>query len=1058
MACPVPCYNSYVSAVTKKPSKDNPRWPSDTHAHTPSQDHAHSISAAGPRSDGGWSTGLPAKGSGWRKSNPESSNEWGQSTWEDGAGGWAEGEGRGNKTETDGWGHNGQSEGGWASDDGSSRSQSPGGIVMVVKQTTPSKENSGPWESRTTGANWKMHTLDTKPVDESEKIREKVSWNKQESCETDSATRKETVTEGHNDTNVSSTASKMPYSREDSSPTKAQTNMSGTSTPTQELAGVWRSGRTSANSVSSRSASPRKMNRGYEQTTSTNSTNSLGRSSAGAGLILPRPRKTLAELEGGLESLHSAPSGWGQLPSPTRTDDTDKGTEYWGIPPDDMVRMTGSEQPPIINGWNGGSHSPHPKSGEYPADSANWSSNENAGKAGWAEEKLPHPEPSNSSWKMTPSASEPHLSHSHSGGLDMPTTTHTEPGGYTIKTKWNSFDDTKEPAAFQPVYPNAQSQIIQNNIMVKDLLLRSQAVAKLQMGQPSGNIQSIQKCLSQQLNQAQMVRQKLISQAPPTGISTLPPQHPLKVQLGRTNDIISQLKQQVLSQHNSSMFNPRMKQQSHTHFSEGNGDLTYGLRDMSISQRSHGTTQQPRSMSKLQRFIPSQEDGTDNMYGGNLPPSSGYSSTSPFSPPFRSSSTNSMMSPSLGPKPVHQIQEFRPGVPWQPPRKNDGLSKHTEQYYGSPGPQRTMSQSTSSYGQQPQSRFGGQQQHKFSRSLSTDTNYYGNQGHPSVRGDHPWSNTAVDPRPQTYNAGRGWNGPQRPGRISLPSTPVSSLEHGGWRQQPPPSTLLPNQYTSRRGSRTPMDTHSEWIPETPTSADPVWGVDGGAWPKSGGGRGGWSQPETPSSDRAWPEGVFSEWQAGGKKMGGAALSPWLVIRTNSPQLNIQSLKDTCKGFGDIKSFIEGPEFVLVGYGSVEETLQAKSHIDGLWGGKTSTEVVADGEMEKLWQQINEPPKPRPPSSLLSDGARPGVFKWEDTKQAPPHSYSRQASTPGGSSVWSDGGFLSGISSPWSSEFSGTLASPSTGYQSDDIPSAMTTPDDRSQGNSVLSPFLPNGLL
>ncbi len=143
---------------------------------------------------------------------------------------------------------------------------------------------------------------------------------------------------------------------------------------------------------------------------------------------------------------------------------------------------------------------------------------------------------------------------------------------------------------------------------------------------------------------------------------------------------------------------------------------------------------------------------------------------------------------------------------------------------------------------------------------------------------------------------------------------------------------------------------------------------------------------------------------------------------------------------------------------MEETLQAKSHIDGLWGGKTSTEVVADGEMEKLWQQINEPPKPRPPSSLLSDGARPGVFKWEDTKQAPPHSYSRQASTPGGSSVWSDGGFLSGISSPWSSEFSGTLASPSTGYQSDDIPSAMTTPDDRSQGNSVLSPFLPNGLL
>ncbi len=57
----------------------------------------------------------------------------------------------------------------------------------------------------------------------------------------------------------------------------------------------------------------------------------------------------------------------------------------------------------VCVGWNGGSHSPHPKSGEYPSDSTNWSSNENTGKAGWAEEKLPHPEPTNyyESGKMT---------------------------------------------------------------------------------------------------------------------------------------------------------------------------------------------------------------------------------------------------------------------------------------------------------------------------------------------------------------------------------------------------------------------------------------------------------------------------------------------------------------------------------------------------------------------------------------------------------------------------------------------------------------------------------
>ncbi len=175
---------------------------------------------------------------------------------------------------------------------------------------------------------------------------------------------------------------------------------------------------------------------------------------------------------------------------------------------------------------------------------------------------------------------------------------------------------------------------------------------------------------------------------------------------------------------------------------------------------------------------------------------------------------------------------------------------------------------------------------------------------------------------------------------------------------------------------------------------------------------------------------------------------------------MQSLRDTCKGFGDIKSFIEGPEFVLVGYGSVEEAILAKSHINSLWSNKASTEVVPEGKMELLWQQMNEPPKPTP-SRLVDnsrpDNGRPGYFKWEDQSQSKTLSHSRQVSTPGGS-VWSDGGFLSGISSPWSSDFSGTLTSPSTGYQSDDIASTTVTPDDRTQGHSVLSTFLPNGLL
>ncbi len=264
-------YFSPTVAVTKKPSKDTSRWTSDPHTRTPSQDHAHS-NMDNSTGDGGWSSGIPAKGSGWRKSNSESSSDWGQSnkpsstSWDNGASGWGESpveSGRGKQMEADGWGHNGHSEGGWVSDEGSSRSQSPGGIVMVVKQTTPSKENTNSWESKTTvGANWKMHTLDTKPTSESEKsheevkIREEIAWNKQESCETDSVTHKESETRISHDDII-----KVPSS--------------GVTTPTPDVGGAVPSGRMSANSISSlsdvggakkgggisRSASPRKMNK-----------------------------------------------------------------------------------------------------------------------------------------------------------------------------------------------------------------------------------------------------------------------------------------------------------------------------------------------------------------------------------------------------------------------------------------------------------------------------------------------------------------------------------------------------------------------------------------------------------------------------------------------------------------------------------------------------------------------------------------------------------------------------------------------------------------------------
>lgn len=44
-------------------------------------------------------------------------------------------------------------------------------------------------------------------------------------------------------------------------------------------------------------------------------------------------KKPTMDLEDGLESLHSEPSGWGDLPSP-KINDNDNGTELWGVPPD----------------------------------------------------------------------------------------------------------------------------------------------------------------------------------------------------------------------------------------------------------------------------------------------------------------------------------------------------------------------------------------------------------------------------------------------------------------------------------------------------------------------------------------------------------------------------------------------------------------------------------------------------------------------------------------------------------------------------------------------------
>lgn len=62
-------------------------------------------------------------------------------------------------------------------------------------------------------------------------------------------------------------------------------------------------------------------------------------SSTGSGAKVRKMKKVSSGLDDALESLHSEPSGWGDLPSPKPTD-VDNGTEIWGVAPDDLHRKS----------------------------------------------------------------------------------------------------------------------------------------------------------------------------------------------------------------------------------------------------------------------------------------------------------------------------------------------------------------------------------------------------------------------------------------------------------------------------------------------------------------------------------------------------------------------------------------------------------------------------------------------------------------------------------------------------------------------------------------------
>lgn len=159
--------------------------------------------------------------------------------------------------------------------------------------------------------------------------------------------------------------------RDVKSPSNESLDGGADSTVGGEVGGVWRSrnsmGSTSSvNSVGSssswkttntsssrmnnyaRSTSPRKVGGAggrYESHRSLSVSSNGGGGGGGGGGGVGRggnrfsgKKKPVVDLDDAIESLHSEPSGWGELPSPKPTG-IDTGTEVWGIPDDVKQKM-----------------------------------------------------------------------------------------------------------------------------------------------------------------------------------------------------------------------------------------------------------------------------------------------------------------------------------------------------------------------------------------------------------------------------------------------------------------------------------------------------------------------------------------------------------------------------------------------------------------------------------------------------------------------------------------------------------------------------------------------
>ena len=189
-------------------------------------------------------------------------------------------------------------------------------------------------------------------------------------------------------------------------------------------------------------------------------------------------------------------------------------------------------------------------------------------------------------------------------------------------------------------------------------------------------------------------------------------------------------------------------------------------------------------------------------------------------------------------------------------------------------------------------------------------------------------------------------------------------------------------------------------------------------------------------------------------------------------------------YGAIKEWIVCPasDCVLLSYQSTEDSIRIKEYIDNnsdLLGINVIVQFASKADVDLIIEQSRMvSPRSRfhgsssgtarlPPPEDLSSASPCTPFstavlasEWDTSDSNAPSSLGRQSSdaTTPGSSLWSDSGFLSGLSSPWH----GSLTVPGAAVTSSTTSPQTSTGTEGEQlhtsSNPSISPFLPNGLL